>query len=164
MSEIIHQEVLELLACPEQVKAFIMTPERILDYYPGGLHGGTLEPGKTFYCQGKSGVSLLALMDNSNDQHLILKVTTANGLKPPFTREAIEQAAFFTMIEDWELSEHNGGTRLTKTWRDLKKHKMRWLPLGWIIRSSAKSESRRLIKGWNQAAERFKPAQGAVRE
>ncbi len=33
----VHREVMELRATPAQVREFIMTPERILDYYPAPL-------------------------------------------------------------------------------------------------------------------------------
>ena len=34
MSNIIHEDVMIIDASPEQVRQFIMTPERIADYYP----------------------------------------------------------------------------------------------------------------------------------
>ena len=129
-----------------------MTPERILDYFPSPLDGGVLDSGKAIYCRGKSGVSLLQIDEvNSKDNHVVVKVATAMKLKPPFTIERIEAAAFFTMIEDWELEEIESGTRLTKTWRDIVKKRLRLLPIKAIVRSSVKSESEKLVAGWNKA-------------
>ena len=38
----VHREVMELEASPARVHEFVMTPERILDYYPAPLEGGVL--------------------------------------------------------------------------------------------------------------------------
>jgi glyoxylase-like metal-dependent hydrolase (beta-lactamase superfamily II) len=38
---IVHREVIELDASPAQVRRFIMTPQRILDYYPSPVHGNS---------------------------------------------------------------------------------------------------------------------------
>ena len=58
-SGIVHTEIIELQATPAQVREFIMTPQRILDYYPSPTEGGVIEPGLKIYCRGKAGVSLL---------------------------------------------------------------------------------------------------------
>ncbi len=151
-SSIIYSVVLELNIKPVLVRQFIMTPERILDYFPSPLDGGVLDPGRAIYCRGKSGVSLLQIDEvNSKDSHVVVKVSTAMKLKPPLTIERIEAAAFFTMIEDWELEETESGTRLTKTWRDIVKKRLRLLPIKAIVRSSVKSESEKLVAGWNKA-------------
>ncbi len=151
-SSIVSSVVLELRIEPALARQFIMTPERILDYFPSPLEGGVIAPGKAIYCRGRSGISLLQVDEaNSKDDHVVVKVSTAMKLKPPFTIDRIEAAAFFTMIEDWELEETETGTRLTKTWRDIVKKRLRLLPIRAIVRSSVKGESEKLVAGWNRA-------------
>lgn len=153
-SNIIHREIIDLKGSPEQIRAFITAPERILDYYPGGIDGAVIEPGKSFYCHAKAGVSLLEVdQQQSNEQLIVLKVTTAASVRPPYTADRIRAAGFFTMIEDWQLDALGDGTRLTKTWRALEKHKYRWLPMGWIVRRSARAESGKLKAAWDRAAD-----------
>lgn len=151
-SSIVHQEVIELQANPQQVRDFIMTPERILDYYPSAIEGAVVEVGASLYCRGKAGVSLLEVIPSeSTDQLVVVKVTTANGLKPPYTAERIRGETFFTMMEDWKLEAFNGGTRLTKIWRDIHKVKLKFLPMGYIVRKSAKAETEVLKAAWDLA-------------
>jgi hypothetical protein len=153
-SNIVHQEVITLKASPKQVREFILTPARILDYYPSAIDGGIIESGASFYCRGKAGVSLLEVIPSeSTEQLLVLKVTTATHIKPPFTADRIKAATFFTMIEDWKLEPAGAGTRLTKTWRDITKKKLRFLPMGLIVRKSAKVESSVLKAAWDRAAQ-----------
>lgn len=157
-SNVVHQEVIELEAPLELVRDFILTPERILDYYPGPIDGGVIEPGASIYCRGKSGVSLLELnRSESTDQFLVLDVTTATNTRAPFTAERIRAAVFFTMVEDWKLEKTDQGTRLTKTWRDIKKYKLKLLPLGLIVRRSARAETEKLRLAWNDAARNALP-------
>ncbi|MEH6583400.1 MAG: hypothetical protein V7754_15795 [Halioglobus sp.] len=152
-SGIVHREVIELQARPEQVREFITTPERILDYYPSPIEGGVIEQGRKIYCLGKAGVSLLEVVpEQSNEQLLVIKVTTASNIKPPYSEERIYAARFFTMYEDWQMEKTTQGTRLTKTWRDIEKHKMKYLPMGLIVRRSAKAESNELRIAWDRAA------------
>lgn len=151
--KIIHHEVIDLKITPAQVREFIMTPERILDYYPAAIEGGVIEPGASIYCRGKSGVSLLEIIaGESDEQLLVVKVTTAANLSPPFTAERIKAAKFFTMLEDWQIAPLAEGTRLTKTWRDITKYKYKFLPMGMIVRASAKKESATLKAAWNSFA------------
>jgi hypothetical protein len=153
-SNIVHQEVITLKASPKQVREFIMTPARILDYYPSAIDGGIIESGASFYCRGKAGVSLLEVIPSeSTEQLLVLKVTTATNIKPPFTADRIKAATFFTMIEDWKLEPAGDGTQLTKTWRDISKKKLRFLPMGLIVRKSAKAESSVLQAAWDRAVQ-----------
>ena len=58
------------------------------------------------------------------------------------------------MTEDWEIEEVEGGAVLTKTWRNLQQYKMRLLPMKFIVRSSARAESKKLAAAWNAAAAR----------
>lgn len=154
--QIVHTEIMELVAAPDLVKAFIMTPERILDYYPMPVEGGVLEPGKAFFCRGEMGVSLLESVPGAvvqNGQELIvLKVTTAIGLESPFTRERIEANATFTMFEDWLLEASGPGTKLTKSWRDIESVGPEPFPLAETIKQSAIAESPQLVTAWNKAA------------
>jgi hypothetical protein len=152
-SSIVHTEVIELKVTPAQVRKFIMTPQRILDYYPSPIEGGVIEPGSKIYCRGKAGVSLLETVpEDSSNERLVVKVTTATGIKAPFTESRIRSAQFFTMVEDWQLEETAQGTRLTKTWRNMVKHQMKYLPMKMIVRRSAKAESGELQVAWDRAA------------
>lgn len=150
---IAYQDVIELEAPPDKVREFIMTPERILDYYPGGTDGGVIDPGTAIYCRSKSGVSLLQVdQAASTPDTLVVDVFSAGKLGPPYTAESIREAAMFSMVEDWHLEPNGSGTRLTKTWRDIRKYKMRFLPMKTLVVKGAKSESEKLRVGWNRAA------------
>jgi len=151
---IVHSEVMELRATPAQVKEFILTPERILDYYPQPVGGGVLEPGKAIYCQGESGVSMLELIEaECTADCVVILVTTAFGLEAPFTRERIESHMTFTMVEDWALAKSKTGTTLTKTWRNVIVKGNPPFDLEEAVRQGAIHESAALITGWNQAAQ-----------
>jgi hypothetical protein len=150
---IVHREVMEIQATPAQVREFIMTPERILDYYPQPVDGGVLEPGRAIYCRGEMGVSILERIESEcSDDCVVVKVTTAAGLEPPYTRERIESAVTFTMVEDWEIAASETGTTLTKTWRDVKAAGDPPFPLEEAVRQGAIHESDALIQGWGRAA------------
>lgn len=130
-----------------------MTPERILDYYPSGIDCGVIDPGRSLYCRGKSGVSLLELdSEASNETKMVVTVTSALKISPPFTAEKIKAGVFFTMVEDWEIEPQGPGTQLTKTWRDIKKSKLKFMPMRYIVKKSARSESAILQKAWDIAA------------
>jgi hypothetical protein len=150
---IVHREVILLTAAPELVKTFVLTPERILDYYPGGRDCGVFEPGRSFYCRGKSGVSLLELDESQSDETTcVLKVTTSLKAKPPYNPQKIIDDVFFTMVEDWKIEPNGSGSKLTKTWRDVKKYQMKFMPMKFIVKRSAKQESAELKKAWDKAA------------
>ena len=150
---IVHRETTELEANAAQIRDFIMTPERILDYYPMGLDGGVLEPGKAIWCQSEMGASLLEVItEESNEDIVVIKVTTAIGLKPPFTRANIEGAAAFTMMEDWELKANDSGTTLIKSWRDINMIGDFNFPIADGLADNAKHETAALVEGWNRAA------------
>jgi hypothetical protein len=151
--EFVHREVMELRATPDQVREFIMTPERILDYYPAPLEGGVFEPGRSIWCRGEMGVSMLErLADESSDDRVTVLVTTAVGLEPPYTPGAIEAATTFTMVEDWALAETAAGTALTKTWRDVAVPGDVPFPIEDVVREAAEGESGALVERWNAAA------------
>jgi len=150
---LVHREVMELQATPAQVREFILTPERILDYYPAPLEGGVFEPGRSIWCRGELGVSMLERVeDERGDDCVVVLVTTAIGLEPPYTPEAIVAATTFTMVEDWALAESPSGTTLTKSWRDVKATGEPPFPLEEVIREAAKGESGTLVERWNEAA------------
>lgn len=153
-STIVHTEVMEIRATPAQVREFILTADRILDYYPSPIDGGVLEAGKAIYCRGEIGTSMLELLeDESNDELFVVKVTTAIGLEAPYTRGRIEANCTFTMIEDWAMAATASGTRLTKTWRDVIAEGPEPFPLAEAVRGGAVHESAQLVAGWNKAAE-----------
>ena len=150
---LVHREVMQLQATPAQVREFIMTPERILDYYPAPLEGGVFEVGHSFWCRGEMGVSMLERVEaECTDDCVVLLVTTAVGLEPPYTPEGIEAATTFTMIEDWALAGGPDGTILTKSWRDIRATGDPPFPLEDAVRETAKGERGSLIERWNAAA------------
>lgn len=151
---IVHTEVIELRASPAQVREFILTPDRILDYYPDPVEGGVLEPGRAIFCRGAMGASMLERVDaESSDDLLVLKVTTAIGLEAPYTRERIEAGNTFTMIEDWALEPNGSGTQLTKTWRDITPNGEAPFPIEDAVRDGAKHETAALKAAWDKAAD-----------
>jgi carbon monoxide dehydrogenase subunit G len=153
MTRIVHRDVMQLTAAPEQVREFIMTPERIADYFPGVIDCGTFDAGKSIWCSSKTGVSLLEFVEEECTQwKLTMAVVNASKMATPYTAEAIKANPFMTMVEDWEIEARDGGTRLTKTWRNVVKHKMKWLPMNLLIRRTAKGEHQKLVDSWNKAA------------
>jgi carbon monoxide dehydrogenase subunit G len=153
MTRIVHRDVMQLTAAPEQVREFIMTPERIADYFPGVIDCGTFDAGKSIWCSSKTGVSLLEFVEEETTQwKLTMTVVNASKMATPYTAEAIKANPFMTMVEDWEIEARDGGTRLTKTWRNVVKHKMKWLPMNLLIRRTAKGEHQKLVDSWNKAA------------
>ena len=148
----VHREVMELTASPARVREFVMTPERILDYYPEPIEGGVFEVGRAIWCRGGMGVSMLERLDDSTDDCLVVLVTTAVGLVPPYSPEAIRDAATFTMVEEWAVVAEGAGSTLTKTWRDVLAGGEPAPPLADIVREAAKGESGALVSRWNAAA------------
>ncbi|MGB0620728.1 MAG: hypothetical protein ACPGVZ_14790 [Myxococcota bacterium] len=154
-AKIVHTEVMQLRATPDQVRGFILTPERILDYFPQPVEGGVLEPGKAIWCRGEMGVSMLEVVEaETTDAMLVIKVSTAFGLEAPFTRARIEENTVFTMVEDWALEATADGTQLTKSWRDVeyKGPGEEPFPIAEAVKEGAIHESAQLIEGWNAAA------------
>lgn len=148
----VHREVMELAMPPARVREFVMTPERILDYYPAPLEGGVFEAGRSIWCRGEIGVSMLERLDESTDDCVVVLVTTAVGLEPPYTPDGIRAATTFTMIEDWAVAADGTGTTLTKTWRDVRPNGEPPFLLEDAVRDAAKGESGALVAGWNAAA------------
>ena len=153
MTRVVHRDVMQLAAAPELVREFIITPERIADYFPHVIDCGTFEAGKNIWCSSKTGVSLLEFVESETTQwKLTMNVVNTGRMAAPYTAEAIKANPFMTMLEDWEIEANDDGTRLTKTWRNVVKHKMRWLPMGLLIRRTARGEHQKLVDGWNKAA------------
>ena len=126
-----------------------------MDYYPASIDCGVIDPGYSFYCRGKSGVSLLEFLESESDtDKYVIKVTTALKVKPPFTAQRIRDATFFTMLEDWQVESHKSGAKLTKTWRDVNQLKLRLLPIRLIVKRSARKESDKLKLAWDKAAQK----------
>jgi len=150
---IVHTEVMQLRATPDQVREFILTPDRILDYFPQPVEGGVIEPGQAIWCRGEMGVSMLELVpEETTDAMVVIKVSTAFGLEAPFTRARIEENTVFTMIEDWALEGTTEGTRLTKSWRDVASKGPEPFPIADAVKEGAIHESAQLVAGWNAAA------------
>ncbi|MFN8028715.1 MAG: hypothetical protein U0W40_20870 [Acidimicrobiia bacterium] len=149
---IAHREVMHLAVPAARVHEFVMTPERILDYYPEPIEGGVFEAGRSFWCRGAMGVSMLERTDASTADCTVVLVTTAVGLEPPYTPDAIRAAGTITMVEEWAVAADGDGSVLTKTWRDVMAGGEPSPPLAEIVRDAAKHESSALIAGWNAAA------------
>ena len=156
MSGIVHRDEMQLEGAPERVREFILTPERIADYFPHVVDCGTFEQGKSIWCSSKVGVTLLESVEAETTQwKLTLNIVNTGRIAAPYTAEAIKANPFMSMVEDWEVEANEGGTRLTKTWRDVVQHKMKWVPMGLLIRRTAKAEHQKLVDGWNKAAARM---------
>jgi len=149
MHKIVHVDHMLIHASPEQVRRFIISAERVMDYYPDATACGTFEAGKSIWCSNKTGVSLLEVVGTPTDNKITLRVVAANGLTPPFSIEQIKAKPFLTMYEDFLIETHRDGVQLTKTWRDIIKHQMKFLPMGLIIKLTAKGEHQRQVDGWN---------------
>lgn len=158
-NKMIHQEVVLFTAPPEFIRTCISTPERIMDYYPSPLSCSVVEPNRSMICRGRSGVSLLEITsDHTDDQgviHIELEVVSALLWKPPYTAERVREKGFFSMKEDWVLEPLGAGTRLTKTWRDIEKHKWPLLPMAYLVRKTAKGESKKIQTLWDKQFEKL---------
>ena len=153
MNNIVHRDVLQLDVAPAQVREFIMTSARIADYFPGVIDHGTFEAGKSIWCSARTGVCLLELVEGeSSALEVTMNVITARKVAEPYSAEAIKANVFMSMVEDWEIKAKGSGTQLTKIWRDVVQHKMKWVPMGLLIRMTTKGEHKKLVAGWNKAA------------
>ena len=81
MSKTVYQDVMQLDVAPEQVREFIMTAERIADYFPNVIDCGTFETGKRIWCSGKAGVSLLELIEEESTDKKLTKEIKALQLR-----------------------------------------------------------------------------------
>jgi len=150
--DVICEETMVIHAPVETLRRFIKTPERIADYYPGASGFGVFKAGHTFYCRGRAGTSLFEVL-RDEPGFVTLRVWTAMRAKPPYAAEGLERDAFFVMDEDWRIEpEGEGGARLTKTWRNLRKRKLRWLPMAMIVRRAIPDEAKKMVERWELAA------------
>lgn len=146
-------DVMQVDADIEQVRKFVRDPVRIADYYPGIIEYGIFEQGRAIWCRADSGVSLLEYPPElCTDNRIVMQVTTSQDASPPYSVNGIKSRPFISMTEDWELREKDGGTQIRKTWHSLVQHKMKWLPMGFIIRRMARKESAILVREWAKAA------------
>lgn len=141
------KQIIPIQAAPEEVRQCILSAERILQYYPMGEECGDIEPGRSFYCKGRLGVSLFEIL-RSDPDYILLKVHNATACDPPYSAERIKRAALFTMLEDWQLEDDAGNTKLTRLWRDIEMHRMKWLPMKLLVRITAQFESSAIKKHW----------------
>lgn len=141
------KEVIRIQATPEAVRQCILSADRILQYYPMGDGAGDIEPGRSFYCKGRLGVSLFEVL-RSDPDYILLKVHNATSCDPPYTAERLKRAAMFSMLEDWHLEDDAGATKLTRLWRDFERHRLAWLPVEPLVRVTAKLESFAIKKHW----------------
>lgn len=150
---LVHQEIMELKASPDKVRAFIMDPNRILDYYPSPLECGVFERGRSIWCRGEESVAMLELLeDETSDDCVVVQCTIAAGLQPAYSPERIRAATTVTMIEEWALAPSPNGTTVTKSWRNVRATEDLGFLLDDAIRETAKSETQPLIERWNEAA------------
>ncbi|MBW2588948.1 MAG: hypothetical protein JRD92_18750 [Deltaproteobacteria bacterium] len=141
------REVIPIRASTEEVRQCILSARRILQYYPMGNGSGDIEPGRSFYCKGRLGVSLFEIV-RSDPDHIVLEVHNATACDAPYTAERLKQAAFFSMLEDWHLEDDAGNTKLTRLWRDFEQHRLKMIPVKLLVQLTAKLESRAIKKHW----------------
>lgn len=141
-------------ADPHQVLAFAMTPERILDYYPEARDGGVFTPGETFWCRGRSAVSLFErLPEACADDRVTVRVTSSTASTEPTSVDALTASPLMVMVEDWIVAPSDGGTRLERRFRDLRTFGLaRLLPMAWIVRRGVRREGPKVIAGWGAVA------------
>jgi hypothetical protein len=141
------KEVIRIRATPEEVRQCILSADRILEYYPMGNGSGDIEPGRSFFCKGRLGVSLFEILQ-SDANYILLKVHNATACDAPYTEERLKKAAFFSMLEDWHLEDDAGDTKLTRLWRDFKQQRLKLIPIRLLVRLTAKLESFAIEKHW----------------
>ena len=152
MAGICCQDVMQIDATPAQVRAFIADPERIADYYPGVTEYGTFEPGGVVWCASPAGVGALEIVEaESTDTFVKMHVVTSVAPPEPYTLEGLKASPFLTMTEEWQLEAHGGGTRLTKTWRDVVCASPD-VPMEDMIREAMPHERAVIEEAWSRAA------------
>ena len=98
---IVHREVMELAAPPARVRELVMTPERILDYYPAPIEGGVFEAGRALddygtaviqYGNGALGTVTASQISHGRENDLWIEVDGTyamfDGIDIPFTGSA----------------------------------------------------------------------------
>ena len=145
----LHQEKMRVAAPPEMVQQWILAPEKVLEYAPGPVDCGLFRPGEQVWIRLKTGVTLLEKVhEESTDNRTTVRVTASTLKRNPTSVTEIESNRLMTFYEDWDLIRADSGTQIQKTWRDLTKHKMRWMPFGWLIQRSAKRDAAALEAAW----------------
>lgn len=150
---VVHREVIELRATPEQIREFIMTPERLVDYNPHAVDCGVLEPGHSVWFRTEASVVMVERVeDECHDDKVVVEATVAPGLVPPFTADDVRAGRIMSLMEDWDLQETPDGTIATKTWRDVVTFVELPFDVEDGIRELAKTETAPIVEHWNVAA------------
>ncbi len=147
----VAEESISLNIPSDIVRRYIQTPERILDYYPGGRECGRVDQEGYFYCRGDNGISLLQVTEDKPD-YVALRVWTSTSCQQPYTVAALQARAFFVMDEGWILRANGQRTELIRTWGNLHKIRLRFLPIAWMIRRTVGEESQQIAHRWEQQA------------
>ena len=143
--EIREEMVIE--ATPEHVRSCILSPHGILQYYPLGIEAEHFEPGESFYCKGKLGISLFQVLCADAD-YVLLNVHNATSCERPYTAAGIKDAAFFSMLEDWYLEPDPKGTKLTRLWRGFRHRRLLGPAVRFMVGVAAKLEARAIRRYW----------------
>jgi len=146
-------DVMQVQASIDQVRSFITDPERIADYFPNVQSYGEFVPNESLWFVDKFAATLLEYPPElRTDKKIVMQVTTNNNKSSARSPDEIKAAPLLSLTEDWELEETDNGTQITKIWHSVELHKMKWFPMGWLIRRTAKTEHDILINAWNAAA------------
>lgn len=151
MTERVIKEIISIRASVEEVRRCVLSASRILQYYPMGNGSGDIEPGVSFYCKGRLGVSLFEVVQSDPD-YVLLEVHNATSCAPPYTVDRIKRAAMFSMLEDWHLEAEGKHTKLTRLWRGFERRRLKALPIELLVRVTAKLESSAIRKHWSAPA------------
>ena len=150
---VIHREVIALRATPAQVREFIMTPARVVEYNPQAVDSGALEPGHSVWFRTEQSLVLVERVeDECRDDRVVVEATVASGVMPPFTADDVRAGRIMSLHEDWDLAETPDGTVATKTWRDIVSYVEMPFDVAESIREMAKTETAPIIEHWNAAA------------
>lgn len=148
------KEVITLTTDIQTVRRFICTPERILDYYPGGIAAESVENGQGIICRARYTTSLLELVKVTGS-HIQMRVHNVVSFNQSLSANQIRGKSFFMMQEDWYLeeSEKPSETVMTKVWSNITMQKFKFLPIEAVVKSTAKKESVILKEAWQTHVE-----------
>lgn len=133
------------------IKSYILTPERIMDYFPAARKAYALAPGKCII-SAWNGATLLETREISSDGlTLQMEVSSALIFFPPFTAQKIQQQALFSMTEIWQLTPLPQGCQLKKSWGNIKQNRLTFIPIKKAVVNSAIKEEAALVNGWDMA-------------
>lgn len=148
---IFHEATLWVAASPDQVARFITTPDRVQAYFPDALEGGVLVEDEAIWIRAKTGTTMIERISGDGDAVTVRVTSTAQKVASA-SREELAAKPLLRFYEDWHLEAHNGGTRITKHWRDLEAFGvMRWLPARWLVRRAAHQGTAKLVAAWSEA-------------